>query len=174
MSSSMSTEKPGVALFAKQVAEFMKGGNDYENDSDDFDEESQSYTDNAAKVKKTGVTTKTHTTTSSKVATLQHQAVKKQPVSIVNKQKPQMSDDESEEDSDEDEDSDEQESEKNNDDDDDESSSLSKSGSNAKAPGELGSITQMYEKYKKMQEMLAKYNNGNGDFDESATISMSK
>ena len=53
------------------------------------------------------------------------------------------------------------------DDDDEESSSLSKSAGDG-----LGSITQMYEKYKKMQELLQKYNAG--DFEESATISKSQ
>ena len=51
---------------------------------------------------------------------------------------------------------------------DEESSSLSKS--NEKPGGE--SLTQMYEKYKKMQELLAKYNSG--DYEESGnTISKS-
>ncbi len=52
-------------------------------------------------------------------------------------------------------------------DEDEDSSSLSKS-----AGGELGQITQMYEKYKKMQELMAKYQVG--EFDESATISKSQ
>ena len=56
---------------------------------------------------------------------------------------------------------------KSKDSDDEDSSSLSKS-----AGGELGKITQMYEKYKKMQELMAKYQVG--EFDESATISRSQ
>jgi hypothetical protein len=51
---------------------------------------------------------------------------------------------------------------------DEESSSMSKSNDN-KPGGE--SLTQVYEKYKKMQELLAKYNSA--EYDESATISKS-
>lgn len=46
------------------------------------------------------------------------------------------------------------------------SSSLSKSGGEG-----LGSITQMYERYKAMQELVKKYSAGEAE--ESATISMS-
>ena len=67
--------------------------------------------------------------------------------------------DDEEEDDDEDEDED-------SDDSDEQSASLGKVG-----PDGLGSITQMYEKYKKMQERLAKFNAG--DLEESATISKS-
>lgn len=68
-----------------------------------------------------------------------------------------------------DEDDDEEDEDDDNDDDDDdeeESSSLSKSAGDSKGP-----ITKMYEKYKKLQEQLAKYNAG--DLEESATISRS-
>ncbi len=59
---------------------------------------------------------------------------------------------------------------------DDDSSSLSKSNDNHTKGGGSGtgnpeSINEMYEKYKKMQELLAKYNSG--DYEDSATISKS-
>ncbi len=51
------------------------------------------------------------------------------------------------------------------DDDEEDSSSLSKSAGDG-----LGSITQMYERYKQMQELVKKYG---ADAEDSATISMS-
>ena len=138
-SGSMSTSNPAVSLFSKQIADFMRGGNEPIDDEGSSEEEDAD-SDARPLPKKTG-----------------NQKPKIQP------KKQQMSSDEDEEDSDNEEE----------DDDEDESASNEKK----KGGAQVGAINEMYQKYKKYQELLAKYSNdskGAGAADEDSSITISK
>ena len=143
-SGSMSTSNPAVSLFSKQIADFMRGGNEPIDDQGSSEDEEDS--DAKPIPPKTG----------------------NQKPKIQAKPR-QMSSDEEDEGNDSDD-------EEEDDDDEDESASNDKKKNGG---AQVGAINEMYQKYKKYQELLAKYSNDAGkgagaDEDSSITISKSQ